>query len=127
MFKSCNTVRFIFQMKLLFQTSSNSNRKALVFSSAKRCFALLVLLIFAGCLSVVGNKDIPICHKLWKTLGNDLAGWRERCLDGDREINSSCCQTEKAYIEARRIAHRQMCFYEGKNILYSLIMQGLPY
>jgi hypothetical protein len=113
-------------MKLLFQTSSNYNRKALVFSAAKRCFALLVLLIFAGCL-VVGNKDIPICHKLWKTLGNDMAGWRERCLDGDREINSSCCQTEKAYFEARRFAHRQMCFYEGKNILYFLIMHGLPY
>jgi hypothetical protein len=74
--------------------------------------SFLILLYFGGSL-VVGSKDIPCCHKLWNHLGNDLADWRERCLNGDLEINSSCCQARKEYFEERRRSHRQMCFYEG--------------
>jgi hypothetical protein len=70
------------------------------------------LLYFGGSV-VIGNKDIPFCHKLWNDLGNDLVDWRERCLDGDQEINSSRCEAEKEYFVERRRSHRQMCFYEG--------------
>ena len=71
-----------------------------------------IILYFGGSL-VVGNKAIQFCHKLWNDLGNDLAGWRDRCFDGDHETKSPPCRVEKEYFEERRHRHRQMCFYEG--------------
>jgi hypothetical protein len=91
----------------------NDNRiKCSVILATKPFISFFILLSFGGSF-VVGNKDIPFCHKLWNDLGNDLADWRERCLNGDHEINSSCCQTEKEHFEGRRRSHKQMCFYEG--------------
>ena len=78
----------------------------------KLFFSFIILSCFGGSV-VVGNKDIPFCHNLWNNLGNDLADWRERCLDGDQEINSSRCRAEKEYFEERRRSHGKMCFYEG--------------
>ena len=80
---------------------------------AMKLFLSFIILSYLGKSLVVGNKDIPFCHKLWNDLGNDLADWRERCFDGDQEIKSSCCRAEKGYLEERRRSHRQMCFYEG--------------
>ena len=86
--------------------------KCSVILATKLFVSFFILLYFGGSL-VVGNKEIPCCHKLWNDLGNNMADWRERCLDGDHEINSSCCQAEKEYFKERRRSHRQMCFYEG--------------
>ena len=80
---------------------------------ATKLFVSFFFLIYYGGSLVVGNKDISFCHKLWNKQGNDLADWRERCSDGDYEINSLSCQSEKKYFEERRRNHRQMCFYEG--------------
>ena len=84
-----------------------------VFSSAKVCFHWLILVNITGNL-VVGNKDIPVCHKLWKALGQDMVDWRKQCFNGDEEINSVVCQAQKNYLEERRVTHGNMCFYEGK-------------
>ena len=83
------------------------------FLSAKICFFWLILINIAGYL-VVGNKDISICHKLWKALGQDMVDWRKQCFDGDDDVNSTSCKAQKEYFEERRQTHRKMCFYEGK-------------
>ena len=83
------------------------------FPSVNHYFLWLMMINIAGYL-VEGNKDIPICHKLWNRLGNDMADWRKQCLDGDDEINSAACQAQKEYFEETRLTHREMCFYEGK-------------
>ena len=80
---------------------------------ATKLFLSVFTSLYFGGIIVVGNKDIPFCHKLWNDLGNDLADWRERCLDVERENISSRCQAEKGYFEERRRSHRKMCFYEG--------------
>ena len=99
-------------MLLPFQTVRNNNKYTSVFSAAiLSCRACLVVIIFAGHLADA-NSDISICHKLWSVLGKDLAAWRERCIDGVEQ--SQCCKAEKEYFEERRLAHRKMCFYEGK-------------
>ena len=86
--------------------------KCSVILATKVFLSFFFLQYFGGSL-VVGNKDIPFCHKLWNDLGNDMTDWRERVLDRDSKINSSCCRAEKEYFEERRRSHRQMCFYEG--------------
>ena len=82
------------------------------FPSVKVCFLWLMLVNIAEYL-VVGNKDIPICHKLWQAIGQDLVDWRKQCFDGDDEKHSAGCQAQKKYLEERRLTHRKMCFYEG--------------
>ena len=73
----------------------------------------MFILLYFGAGHTVGNKDIPVCHKLWNELGNELRDWRARCFKENEEINSTSCQTEKEYFEERRKSHREMCFYEG--------------
>ena len=75
-------------------------------------FSLFIVLHF-GANPVVGNKDIPICHKLWNDLGNDMADWRTRSLDGDHKNSEQCQKGEKEYFRKRRLGHRKLCFYEG--------------
>ena len=76
--------------------------------------SLLFIVLHFGANPVVGNKDIPICHKLWNDLGNDMADWRARYLDGDPPINDvECRRAEKKYFRKRRHSHRKLCFYEG--------------
>ena len=75
--------------------------------------SLFILLYFHARL-VLSNKDIPVCHKLWNELGNEMQDWRERCLDRDEEISSPSCRAEKDYFKERRRRHKKMCFYEGK-------------
>ena len=84
-------------------------------SSAKVCFFWLILINIAGYL-VVGNKDIPVCHKLWKALGQDMVDWQKQCFDEDGKIDSTGCKAQKEYLEERRKTHKKMCFYEGKII-----------
>ena len=79
---------------------------------AKLLCSLLILLYFHARL-VLSNKDIPVCHKLWIKLGNQMYDWRERCLDKNEEISSPSCRAEKDYFEERRRSHKEMCFYEG--------------
>ncbi|CAB4003686.1 Hypothetical predicted protein, partial [Paramuricea clavata] len=98
-------------MELRFEKVNYSKIKCSVILATKIFLSFIILLYFGGSL-VLGNKDIPFCHKLWNDLGNNLADRRERCLDGDQEINSSRCQSEKEYFEERRLRHRQMCLYE---------------
>ena len=74
----------------------------------------MFILLYFNVRLVLSNKDIPVCHKLWNKLGNDMHDWRERCLDKDEEIYSLSCQAEKDYFEERRRNHKKMCFYEGK-------------
>jgi hypothetical protein len=101
-------------MRLQLQTVSYNSKYASVFSVTKlSCLASLLLIICAGSLAAE-NSEFPICHKLWTVLGQDLAAWRERCLDGAQQSNSQCCKAEKEYFENRRPAHRQMCFYQGE-------------
>ena len=78
-----------------------------------KLFLPMFILLYFGADYTVGNKDIPVCHKLWNELGNELRDWRARCFNGTEEINSTSCQTEKEYFEERRKSHREMCFYEG--------------
>jgi hypothetical protein len=100
-------------MEHRFELEVNHNRiKCSVNLASKLFISFFILLYFGGSL-VVGNKDIPFCHKLWNDLANDLADCREQCLNGDHEIKSSCCQARKQHFEERRRRHRQMCFYEG--------------
>ncbi len=76
-------------------------------------------MIFTGRFSVA-NNDIPICHKVWSVLGKDFAAWRARCTDGDNQSHLQYCETEKGYLEDRRLMHKQTCFYEGdQNDFYS--------
>ena len=70
-------------------------------------------ILYFGASPVVSNKNIPFCHKPWNDLGNEMADWRERCLDGDHEITSSRCQAEKTYFERRRRSHGKLCFFKG--------------
>ena len=74
----------------------------------------LFILLYLNTRLVLSNKDIPVCHKLWAELGNEMHHWRKRCLDRDEEISSPVCQAEKDYFEERRRHHKEMCFYEGK-------------
>ena len=83
------------------------------FTSKRVCFLQLILINIAGYL-VVGNKDIPICHKLWKALGQDMEDWQKECLDGNVEKHSIGCQVRKQYFEERRQIYKKMCFYEGR-------------
>jgi hypothetical protein len=99
-------------MEHRFEKVNYNGIKCSIILATKVFLSFFILLYFGGSL-IVANKDIPFCHKLWNDLGDDLADWRERCLDGDYEINSSRCQAEKDYFEERRRSHRQMCFYEG--------------
>ncbi len=57
--------------------------------------SFLFIVVHFGADPVVGNKDIPICHKLWNDLGNDMANWRERRLDESHKNISQCYQEEK--------------------------------
>jgi hypothetical protein len=102
----------MFQMERRFKKVNYDGIKCSVILATKLFLSFFILLYFGGSF-VVGNKDIPCCHEIWKDLGNDMVDWRERCLDGDNEINSPCCQAEKEYFEERRRSHRKMCFYEG--------------
>ena len=81
---------------------------------AKMLFLSWFIALHFGANPVVGKKDIPICHKLWNDLGNDMAEWRERCLIGDHKNASRCCQAEKNSFKKRRLSHKKLCFYEGK-------------
>lgn len=72
----------------------------------------LILIYVAGNL-VICNKDIPICDKRWQELGKETKDWRERCLNGNRELNSLSCKAEKDYFKGRIRMHKKMCFYEG--------------
>jgi hypothetical protein len=99
-------------MELCFEKVNYNKIKCSVILATKLILSFIILQYFGESL-VVGNNDIPFCHNLWNDLGNDLADWRERCFDGDQEINSSRCCAEKEYFEERRRSHRQMCFYEG--------------
>ena len=100
-------------MEYRFKKFNYSEIKCSVRLATKFFLVSIFILLYFGGIIVVGNKDIPFCHKLWNDLGNDLEEWRERCLDGDHKINSSRCQSEKEYFEERRRSHRKMCFYEG--------------
>ena len=75
-------------------------------------FLQLILINIAKYL-VVGNKDIPICHKSWKALGQDMEDWRKQCFNENVKKDSAGCQAQKEYFEKRRLTHRKMCFYEG--------------
>ena len=66
-----------------------------------------------GASSVVSNKNIPFCRKQWNDLANEMADWRERCVDEDHDINSPCCREEKTYFERRRRSHGKLCFFKG--------------
>ena len=85
--------------------------------SAKACFLFLILINIAAYV-VFGNKDIPICHKLWKALGQDMEEWRKQCFDGENEKHSADCEAQKEYFEERRLIHRKMCFYEGNFFIH---------
>ena len=101
-------------MRFLLKTISYNSKYTLVFSVAKySCLTSLVFMVIAGRLAVASN-NIPICQQLWRALGGDFADWRARCIDGDQESHSQSCIAEKEYFEVRRLAHRQMCFYEGE-------------
>ncbi len=101
-------------MRLPLETFRYNNKYTSVFSAAKlSCIVSIVAIIIAGRLASA-NNDIPICHKLWSVLGQDLASWRGRCVEGAHESQSKYCKGEKEYFEDRRRAHRQMCFYEGE-------------
>jgi hypothetical protein len=83
---------------------------------ARRILFHLPILLFFGASLIVGNKDIPFCHKQWAKLGKDMRDYRELCLnDGSTQIGKQCCQENetKNYFESRRISHKQVCFYEG--------------
>ena len=91
----------------------NLNRMKYSVIGRSKLFLSMFMLLYFGADHTVGNKDIPVCHKLWNELGNELRDWRARCFNGTEEINSTSCQTEKEYFEERRKSHREMCFYEG--------------
>ena len=88
--------------------------------SAKVCFLWLILINISDL--VVSNKDIPICYKLWKTLGQDMVDWRKQCFDGDVEKDSAGCKAQKEYFEERRRTHGKMCFYEGNRFFINFTL-----
>ena len=80
----------------------------------KMFLSSLFIVLHLGANPAVGTKGIPVCHKVWNDLGNDMAEWRERCLVGDHKNTSQCCQAEKKSFRKRRLSHKKICFYEGK-------------
>ena len=76
-----------------------------------KLFRCLFIFSYFHVRLVLSNKDIPVCHKLWNDLGNEMQDWRGQCLEGDEEKS---CREEKEYFEKRRRNHKKMCFYEGE-------------
>ena len=103
-------------LQILEGVSRDDIKRSLVLA-AKLLFTSLILVYFGGNL-VVGNSPccgIPICDQQWEEFGTDLEDWRKRCWNKSHGVmNSSCCEAEKNYFEERRLAHKQMCFYEGE-------------
>ena len=95
---------------------SYEEMQKVVVSAAKFLIVSVFLMCFAANL-VVGNKAIPFCDEQWEELANDMADWRERCwIEETGLINSECCNAEYDYMQERAHLHKQMCFYDGKNI-----------
>ncbi len=90
----------------------NGMKCPIIFSNTL-LISFLFIVVHFGADPVIGSKDIRICLKLWNDLGNDMADWRERGLDGNHKNISQCYQAEKKYFKKRRLAHRNLCFYEG--------------
>ena len=93
---------------------SKNEMKRFIVLAAKHALIAFILLYY-GVNVVVSDKNIPLCRKFWNQLGNEFTDWRKRCYDGKAKITSPCCKAEKEYLEERRLAHRQMCFFEGKH------------
>jgi hypothetical protein len=108
-------------MLLDFEKGNYERIKCSVILAAKLFLSSLILLHF-GAIFIVANRDIPFCDELWNDLGKDLADWRERCFEGDSEIDTPCCHTDKEYFKERRRNHKKMCFYEGNRLLLVVLI-----
>ena len=100
---------------LLAKVNYTEMRRSLLVST-KIGIGFLFLIHFGGTLTTC-NENIPHCDKHLTELKRDVMDWQERCLNKTgHEINSSCCQAEKDYLQERMRKHTEMCFYSGKLI-----------
>ena len=78
----------------------------------------IVMLIHLGSQLAFANEDIPLCHKQLEELKKDVNDWNKRCIVNKvQELNTTECNAEKKYNQARMKKHTSQCFYDGN---YSL-------
>ena len=114
---------FSIQMVLLMECAMYREIKKSNFIATKIILGLFILIYFDASL-VICDEDIPFCKESLKALKDDLKDWQKRCLNNtleySQDINTTCCNAEKGYIQSRRRMQRKLCFYKGNHFIYSL-------
>ena len=114
-------------MLLLMECAMHQETKNPTFIATKIILGLFILIYF-GASPVICDEDIPFCNESLKALKHDLKVWQGRCLSKElnytQDINTTCCNAEKKYIQNRRRMHRKLCFYKGNHFIYSFQCTG---